>query len=78
MKNQGNGDPPEGKRPNPPPGPPNLSVITGRLNITGPDFGEAIAALSMIAKIRKASYDAHIAEGFTEDQALELCIDLGC
>ena len=27
----------------------------------------------VIAKIRKNSYDAHIKEGFTPDQALELC-----
>lgn len=27
----------------------------------------------ILAKIRKASYDAHIAEGFTPAQALELC-----
>lgn len=26
-----------------------------------------------IAKIRRASYEAHLAEGFTESQALELC-----
>lgn len=27
----------------------------------------------LIAEIRKASYDAHLAQGFTEPQALELC-----
>lgn len=28
---------------------------------------------AVIAEIRKASYDAHIEQGFTPDQALELC-----
>ena len=27
----------------------------------------------LMARIRKASYDAHVKEGFTEAQALELC-----
>jgi len=26
-----------------------------------------------LAKIRKTAFDAHVAEGFSEDQALELC-----
>lgn len=29
--------------------------------------------MDVIAKIRKASYDAHIKQGFTPGQALELC-----
>ena len=29
--------------------------------------------VAVMAKIRKASYDAHIEQGFTPQQALELC-----
>ena len=32
-----------------------------------------IAAAELWAKLRRAAYDAAINEGFTEDQALELC-----
>jgi len=31
---------------------------------------------AMVAKIRRASYNAHIKEGFTEEQALVLCRSL--
>ena len=29
--------------------------------------------VAVIAEIRKASFDAHVKHGFTEEQALELC-----
>lgn len=32
-----------------------------------------IELVGLIAKIRRAKYDAHIAEGFTPEQALEIC-----
>ena len=32
-----------------------------------------IGRLKHIAKLRRASYEAHIAEGFTQAEALELC-----
>ena len=34
---------------------------------------QLIAYHALLAKIRRKSYLAHIKEGFTEDQALELC-----
>jgi hypothetical protein len=37
---------------------------------------ELIENAKTIARIRRASYLAHIAEGFTEAQALELCKSL--
>lgn len=58
-----------------------------KLTVIGGDKNEMRAALEQmkrslpiyrehavtLAKIRKASFDAHIAEGFTPAQALELC-----
>ena len=37
------------------------------------ELPEIIEHTATIAKIRKASYDAHIAQGFSPEQALELC-----
>ena len=34
---------------------------------------EMIEHAQLMAKVRRASYIAHVAEGFTEAQALELC-----
>jgi len=37
------------------------------------NFPAVVEHVKIFAKMRKASYDAHIKEGFTKDQALELC-----
>lgn len=37
------------------------------------DLPEFIEYTSVLAKIRKASFDALVEQGFTEPQALELC-----
>lgn len=37
------------------------------------DMNDYIEAISLTSHLRKAKYDAHIQEGFTPDQALEIC-----
>lgn len=32
-----------------------------------------IEMIKLLAKLRKEKYDAHISEGFTEEEALEIC-----
>ncbi len=62
----------------------NLTLITSKQK---DDFMTSVAVLKrdlpaliehakLVAKLRKESYDAHIANGFTKDQALKLCSSL--
>jgi len=37
------------------------------------DYNAIVEQVKIVAKIRKASFDAHIEEGFTPGQALRLC-----
>ena len=37
------------------------------------EVSDFIGRLKHVAKIRRASYEAHLAEGFTQAEALELC-----
>ncbi|MHA1835984.1 MAG: hypothetical protein ACTSYQ_03550 [Candidatus Odinarchaeia archaeon] len=37
------------------------------------DYDAIVEQAKIVAKIRKASFDAHIKEGFTPGQALRLC-----
>jgi hypothetical protein len=39
-------------------------------------MADVIELAQLQAKVKKATYDALIAEGFTEDQALELCTEI--
>jgi hypothetical protein len=38
------------------------------------EIDAAIENIPMIAKVRRVAYLAYIAEGFTEEQALQLCV----
>jgi hypothetical protein len=40
------------------------------------DLPALIEHTKLIARLRKESYDAHIENGFTEEQALKLCSSL--
>lgn len=40
------------------------------------NFDSMIECQPLIARLRRASYEAHLKQGFTEDQALELCMQL--
>lgn len=43
------------------------------LEILKREIGTMVEYQALLAQVHKASYDAHIAQGFTEEQALELC-----
>jgi hypothetical protein len=40
------------------------------------DYEAIVEQAKIVAKIRKASYDAHIEEGFSPAQALRLCMTM--
>jgi len=45
----------------------------GALEAFRRDMDSHIQAIKLVAQLRKAKYDAHIKEGFTPEQALEIC-----
>jgi hypothetical protein len=42
-------------------------------NETAAEFEQLKRNMSLVAKLKKAAYDAYAKEGFTPEQALELC-----
>jgi hypothetical protein len=49
------------------------AALAANLHQIGQSLRIMTAALSEVARYRKASYDAHIAAGFTPEQALAIC-----
>lgn len=47
--------------------------ISEMLNNQEPLIAQAIKEYALIARLQKAKYDALVAEGFTDKQAIELC-----
>ncbi len=47
--------------------------INELINDPEPMIAQAIKEFQVIARLQKARYDALVAEGFTEKQAIELC-----
>lgn len=50
-----------------------LLNISDMLNNQEPLIAQAIKEFALLARLQKAKYDALLAEGFTEKQAIELC-----
>lgn len=47
--------------------------LKGALEVLKRGMSDQIEGINLMAKLRKAKYDAHIKEGFTPEQALEIC-----